>query len=74
MLRTRTRWSPLAAGMAAAVSATLLLSSAAGALDVGTKAPDFTLAVPGGKQLKLPEMLGKGPVVVFTFIQAFTAT
>ncbi len=69
--RRRSRWSIVSAATAAAV---LLLSGAADALEVGKKAPDFTLAVPGGKQLKLSEMLGKGPVVVFTFIQAFTAT
>ncbi|HEV8457031.1 MAG TPA: hypothetical protein VGR44_01930 [Methylomirabilota bacterium] len=70
MHRKKARWS----FVAAAVAATLLLSGAADALEVGKKAPDFTLGVPGGKQLKLSEMLGKGPVVVFTFIQAFTAT
>jgi len=47
---------------------------AAPALEVGEKAPDFTLAGPGNKPVKLSEMLGKGPVVVYTFIQAFTAT
>jgi len=47
----------------------------AAALEVGQKAPDFTLAGTGGKQIKLPDMLGKGrPIVVYTFIQAFTAT
>jgi hypothetical protein len=71
--RNSARRSLVSAG-AAAVAVILLLSGAADALEVGKKAPDFTLAVPGGKQLKLSEMLGKGPVVVFTFIQAFTAT
>lgn len=70
MHRKKALWS----SVAAAVAATLLLSGAADALEVGQKAPDFTLGVPGGKQLKLSEMLGKGSVVVFTFIQAFTAT
>jgi thioredoxin-dependent peroxiredoxin len=46
----------------------------AAALEVGQKAPDFTLAGTGGKQVKLADMLGKGPIVVYTFIQAFTAT
>jgi peroxiredoxin Q/BCP len=45
----------------------------AAALEVGQKAPDFTLAGTGGKQVKLADMLGKGPIVVYTFIQAFTA-
>jgi hypothetical protein len=46
----------------------------ASALEVGQKAPDFTVVAPGNKQIKLSDMLGKGPVVVYTFIQAFTAT
>jgi peroxiredoxin Q/BCP len=60
--------------VAAALAAALLLAGAAEALEVGQKAPDFTLAAPGGKQVKLADMLGKGPIVIFTFIQAFTAT
>ena len=52
----------------------LLLASPASALDVGEKAPDFTLAAPGGKQVKLADLLGKGTVVIYTFIQAFAAT
>ena len=43
-------------------------------LEVGQKAPDFTLAGPGNKPVKLSELLGKGPVVVYTFIQAYTPT
>jgi peroxiredoxin len=42
------------------------------ALEVGQKAPDFTLAAPGGKQVKLGDLTTKGPVVIYTFIQAFT--
>jgi peroxiredoxin Q/BCP len=60
--------------VAAALAAALFLAGAAEALEVGQKAPDFTLAAPGGKQVKLADMLGKGPIVIFTFIQAFTAT
>jgi peroxiredoxin Q/BCP len=52
--------------------ACLLLASTAQALQVGQKAPDFTLPAPDGKQVKLNDLLGKGPVVIFTFIQAFT--
>jgi AhpC/TSA family protein len=44
------------------------------ALEVGQKAPDFTLPAPGDKQVKLTDLLGKGPVVVYTVIQAFTPT
>jgi peroxiredoxin len=54
--------------------ASLILAGSANALEVGQKAPDFTLAAPGGKQVKLTDLLGKGPVVIYTFIQAFTGT
>ncbi len=52
----------------------LVLAGPAAALQVGQKAPDFTLAGVGGKQIKLADMLGKGPIVIYTFIQAFTGT
>ncbi len=43
------------------------------ALDVGQKAPDFTLTAPGNTRVKLADLLGKGPVVIYTFIDAFGA-
>ncbi|MGH7373128.1 MAG: redoxin domain-containing protein [Candidatus Rokuibacteriota bacterium] len=52
----------------------LALASPVAALEVGQKAPDFTLAAPGGKPVKLSDLTAKGPVVIFTFIQAFTGT
>ena len=52
----------------------LVAAGPAAALEVGQKAPDFTIAGTGGKPVKLAEMLGKGPIVVYTFIQAFTGT
>lgn len=52
----------------------LALTSPVAALEVGQKAPDFTLAAPNGKQVKLSDLTAKGPVVIFTFIQAFTGT
>jgi peroxiredoxin Q/BCP len=52
----------------------LVAAGPAAALEVGQKAPDFTIAGTGGKPVKLSEMLGKGPIVVYTFIQAFTGT
>jgi cytochrome oxidase Cu insertion factor (SCO1/SenC/PrrC family) len=52
----------------------LALTSPVAALEVGQKAPDFTLPAAGGKQVKLSDLTAKGPVVIFTFIQAFTGT
>jgi len=52
----------------------LVLAGGASALEVGDKAPDFTLAGPGGKQVKLSDLTAKGPVVLYTFIAAFTGT
>ncbi len=49
----------------------MALASPALALDVGQKAPDFALNAPGGKQVKLADLLGKGPIVLYTFIGAF---
>jgi hypothetical protein len=54
--------------------AVLLLATSAAALEVGQKAPEFTLADPAGKQVKLSDLTAKGPVVIYTFIQAFTGT
>jgi peroxiredoxin Q/BCP len=60
-------------GFASAVAlAGLTFTGPATALEVGQKAPDFTLAGPGGQKVRLADLLGKGPVVVYTFIQAFT--
>ena len=48
------------------------LPGRAAALEVGQPAPEFALAAPGGKTVKLSELTARGPVVVYTFIQAFT--
>ena len=53
---------------------TLALAAPALALEVGQKAPDFELPGSQGKPVKLSELTAKGPVVVYTFIQAFTGT
>ena len=50
-----------------------LCANPAHAVEVGQKAPDFTLTAPGNKQVKLAELLGKGPVVLYTFVDAFGA-
>lgn len=57
-----------------ALIAGVLLVSPASALQVGEKAPDFTLSAPDGKEVKLADLLGKGPVVIYTFIEALNAT
>ena len=64
----------LISGVLISIMAGLSLAGAASALEVGQKAPDFTLPAPGGKQVKLADLLGKGPVMIYTFIQAFTGT
>jgi hypothetical protein len=56
-----------------AVIASLLLVSPANALDVGQKAPNFVLTAPGNKEVRLADLLGKGPVVIYTFVDAFGA-
>jgi len=70
MQRTRR----LAAGVAAGLAAAVLLAAPTNAVQVGEKAPDFTVVGPGNKPVKLDDLLGKGPVVVYTIIQAFSAT
>jgi len=52
----------------------LALIGAASALEVGQKAPDFSLNGVDGKPVKLSDLTAKGPVVVYTFIAAFTGT
>lgn len=57
-----------------ALLASVLLVGAASALEVGQKAPDFTLNGTDGKPVKLSDLTAKGPVVLYTFIAAFTGT
>ena len=61
-------------GVLFALIGVFAMAGTAGAIEVGQKAPDFTLAAPDGKQVKLGDLLAKGPVVMYTFIQAFTGT
>jgi hypothetical protein len=60
--------------IALGVLAVLLAAGAAQALEVGQKAPEFSLPGPGNKPVKLSELTAKGPVVLYTVIQAFTPT
>ena len=66
------RPSTVAAVFAVAILVGIALSGSAAALEVGQKAPDFTLPAPGGKPVKLSDLTAKGPVVLYTFIQAFS--
>jgi len=59
---------------ALAVALAAALPAVTPALEVGQKAPDFTLPASGNKPVKLSELTAKGPVVLYTVIQAFTGT
>jgi hypothetical protein len=67
-MRGRTRFLD---GVVAGAVAGLLVAGSANALEIGQKAPDFKLAASNGQDVKLADLLGKGPVVLYTFIQAF---
>jgi hypothetical protein len=58
--------------IAAAALVSVVLAGAAGALEIGQKAPDFELNGVDGKPVKLSDLTAKGPVVIYTFIAAFT--
>jgi len=62
------------AGTLVALLVALALAVPAQALQVGQKAPDFELPGSAGKPVKLSELTAKGPVVIYTFIAAFTGT
>lgn len=66
----RERWQ-FARGVLLALAVGPLLAGPAEAVEVGQKAPDFTLPAPGGREVKLADLLGKGPLVIYTFIQGF---
>ena len=68
------RTSMLFRSFVAAMLLGLALAGGASALEVGQKAPDFTLQGPGNKPVKLSELTANGPVVLYTFIQVFTPT
>ena len=63
-----------AAALVLGLGLVVLFAGPAAALQVGDKAPEFTLTGPGNKPVKLSELTAKGPVVLYTFIQAFTGT
>ncbi len=68
------RTSLLLRSIVAAALISVALVGGAGALEVGQKAPDFALNGIDGKPVKLSDLTAKGPVVLYTFIAAFTPT
>lgn len=68
------RTSLLLRSLVAAALVSLALVGVSSALEVGQKAPDFALPGPEGKPVKLSDLTAKGPVVIYTFIQAFSGT
>jgi peroxiredoxin Q/BCP len=68
------RTSLLLRSIVAAALISVALVGAASALEVGQKAPEFTLNGTDGKPVKLSDLTAKGPVVIYTFIAAFTPT
>ena len=65
---------PLLRTVVAAALVSVALAGRASALEVGQKAPDFALNGVDGKPVKLSDLTAKGPVVIYTFIAAFTPT
>ena len=63
----------LIAGMLVA-TLVALAPGASPALEVGQRAPDFVLNNPDGKPVRLADLTAKGPVVIYTFVAAFTPT
>ncbi|MBM3341275.1 MAG: redoxin domain-containing protein [Betaproteobacteria bacterium] len=53
-------------------AALLLAAQASHALQVGDKAPDFSLPSTSGTNIRLSDFAGKQSVVIFTYIGAFT--
>jgi cytochrome oxidase Cu insertion factor (SCO1/SenC/PrrC family) len=68
------RMSPLLRSIVLVALLSLTLAGLASALAVGEKAPDFALNNTDGKPVKLSDLTAKGPVVIYTFIAAFTPT
>ena len=68
------RTSLLRRSIVTAILVSLAWVGVASALEVGQKAPEFALNGTDGKPVKLSELTAKGPVVIYTFIAAFTPT
>jgi peroxiredoxin Q/BCP len=57
-----------------AAAALLLAAQSSHALQVGDKAPDFSLPSTSGTNVRLSDFAGKQSVVIFTYFAAFTKT
>ncbi len=55
-----------------AATALMLAAQSSHALQVGDKAPDFSLPSTKGGNVRLSDFAGKQSVVLFTYIGAFT--
>jgi peroxiredoxin len=55
-------------------AALMMASQASYALQVGDKAPDFSLPSTKGGNVRLSDFAGKQSVIVFTYVGAFTKT
>jgi hypothetical protein len=68
----RRRWiSVIAAALLSAVLL-LLISTQAMAVKVGDKAPDFSLPATTAEKISLSDYLGKKPLVIFSYLYAFS--
>ena len=56
------------------VASCLIPAPPAAAVKAGDRAPDFTLNDPDGKPVKLTDLTARGPIVLYTFVAAFTPT
>jgi len=50
----------------------LVSSFPANAIELGQPAPNFTLTAPGGRLVRLADLLPSGTIVLYTFLQAYT--
>ena len=68
------RWTCVMAAVLLTGVLLLLGSNPVMALQVGDKAPDFSLPATTAEKVSLADYIGKKPVVVFFYIAAFTGT